>query len=261
MSYEATSPDNHMSTVDQRLNIMSGRVGLNVKTFFLQGNAIHCSAWSNVVHNFIKLKEGVIYCIKNFVVHPNKKVYRISKDDALMLEFNGATSAKKSLAKAAGFVRHPFQLVELDSVELTDNKYMIGSRTLDFYLANERGQMHRVTLGEGLGDTLIEKKTKDVGYYKLYLSRSSSTQIFNDLNIPTLKELRSEIRVADQTLHIKPVDIGQTRAGTLKNLLLYESTISGHGTVGTSQRMAGKSVRKELAESWGDGDVTPVRKQ
>ncbi|GJT95896.1 zinc finger, CCHC-type containing protein [Tanacetum coccineum] len=289
MSGEATSPDNHMSAVDRRLNIMSGggtssnkaildesasakelksesplfldelhvgvtgtifvmlcriwdvtvvtgqylstdmvvsyareshyfqyfrlksehaiAVGLNVKTFFLQGNAIHCSA---------------------------------RKDDAFMLEFNGATSARKSLAKAVGFVRHPFQLVKLNSVELTDNKYMIdvagyitnvgrsiqqrtGSRTMDFYLANERGQMLRVTLWEGLGDTLIEKKTKDVGHCainltamnvktynnKLYLSRSSSTQIFDDPNIPALKEPRSKIRVTDQTLQIlqiKPVN-------------------------------------------------------
>nr|GEU50241.1 hypothetical protein [Tanacetum cinerariifolium] len=101
----------------------------------------------------------------------------IRKDDAFMLEFNGATSDRKSLAKGAGFVRHPVQLVELDSVELTENKYMIdvvgyianvgrsirqrtGSRTLDFYLANER----------------------------------SSTQIFDDPNILALKELGSEIR-------------------------------------------------------------------
>nr|GFA44750.1 zinc finger, CCHC-type [Tanacetum cinerariifolium] len=103
------------------------------------GNAIHCSARSNVTHNFIKLKEGIIYCIKNFVVHPNKEEYHIRKDDAFMLEFNGATSARKYLAKAVGFVRHPFQLVKLNSMELTDNKYMIGSRTMDFYLANERG--------------------------------------------------------------------------------------------------------------------------
>nr|GEX42744.1 hypothetical protein [Tanacetum cinerariifolium] len=223
MSCEATSPDNHMSAVDRRLNIMSGGGTSSNKSTLdesasakelksdsplflneLQGNAIHCSAWSNVAHNFIKLKEGVIYCIKNFMVHPNKEEYRIRKDGVFMLEFNGATSAQKSLAKAAGFVRHPFQLVELDSVELTDIKYMIdvvryitnigrsiqqrtGSRTLDFYLANE----------------------------------SSSTQIFDDSNIPASKELRSKIRVVDQTLQIKPVDFSQPRAGTLENLLLW----------------------------------------
>nr|GEX43133.1 cytochrome b5-like [Tanacetum cinerariifolium] len=135
-----------------------------------RGNAIHCSARSNVAHNFIKLKEGVIYCIKNFVVHPNKEEYRIRNDDAFTLEFNGATSARKSLAKGVGFVRHPFQLVKLDSVELTYNKYMID---------------------------------------KLYLLSSSSTQILDDPNIPVLKELGSEIRVMDQTKQIIQVDFGQ----------------------------------------------------
>ncbi|GKC97147.1 replication protein A 70 kDa DNA-binding subunit C-like protein [Tanacetum coccineum] len=171
-----------MSVVDRRLNITSNRgtssnkatldesasakedvsavTGQYLSTDMVvsdaRGNAIHCSARSNVAHNFIKLKEGVIYCIKNFVVHPNKDEYRIRKYDVFMLEFNGATSARKSLAKGAGFARHPFQLVKLDSVELTDNKYMID---------------------------------------KLYLLSSSSTQIFDDPNIPALKELRSEIRL------------------------------------------------------------------
>nr|GEV59156.1 hypothetical protein [Tanacetum cinerariifolium] len=177
-----------MSAVDRRLTLDESALAKEVKSdspLFLdelQGNAIHCSARSNVAYNFIKLKEGVIYCIKNFVVHPNKKEYHIRKDDAFMLEFNGATSDRKSLAKGAGFVRHPFQLVKLDSVELTENKYMIE---------------------------------------KLYLSSNSSTQIFDDPNILALKELRSEIRVIDQTKQIMPVDFGQPRAGTLENLLLW----------------------------------------
>nr|GEV80431.1 wall-associated receptor kinase galacturonan-binding domain-containing protein [Tanacetum cinerariifolium] len=123
---EATSPDNHMYAIDRTLNIMSG-VGTSSKKATLdepastkdlkssdsplfldelQGNAIHCSARSNVAHNFIKLKKEVIYCIKNFVAHPNKEEYRIRKDDAFMLEFNDATNTQKSLAKGAGFVRH-----------------------------------------------------------------------------------------------------------------------------------------------------------
>ncbi|GKC30863.1 hypothetical protein Tco_1038157 [Tanacetum coccineum] len=138
ISVEATSPDNHMFVVDQRVNIVFGggtsskkatldepasakdlkssdsplfldelHVGRYLSTDMVVsdalGNAIHCSARSNVAHNFIKLKEGVIYCIKNFVVYPNKEEYRIRKDDAFMLEFNGATSAQKSLVKGAGF--------------------------------------------------------------------------------------------------------------------------------------------------------------
>ncbi|GJT39241.1 zinc finger BED domain-containing protein RICESLEEPER 2-like protein [Tanacetum coccineum] len=103
---------------------------------------------------------------------------------------------------------------------------------------------------------------------KLYLSSSLSTQIFNDPNIPALKELRSEIRVMDQTKQITQ--------GTLENLLLWArsrqnesvafifqvgSTISRHGKAETSQHMAGETIRKELAENSGDGGVTPAGKQ
>nr|GEV93627.1 hypothetical protein [Tanacetum cinerariifolium] len=159
ISAEATSPDNHMFAVDRWVNIKSGRdwfLSTDMVVSDAWGNAIHCSARSNVAHNFIKLKEEVIYCIKNFMVHPNKEECRISKDDAFMLEFNRATSAQKSLAKD-----------------------------------------------------------------KLYLSSSSSTQIFNDLNILVLKELRSEISITDQTKQIMPVDFGEPRASTLENFQLY----------------------------------------
>nr|GEY36748.1 hypothetical protein [Tanacetum cinerariifolium]GEY36764.1 hypothetical protein [Tanacetum cinerariifolium] len=33
-----------------------------------KGNMIHCSAKSNVAHNFLRMKEGGIYAVKNFVV-------------------------------------------------------------------------------------------------------------------------------------------------------------------------------------------------
>nr|GFC32707.1 hypothetical protein [Tanacetum cinerariifolium] len=36
-------------------------------------NAIHSSANANVAHNFLKLKEGSVYSIKNFVVLANKE--------------------------------------------------------------------------------------------------------------------------------------------------------------------------------------------
>ncbi|GJT06377.1 hypothetical protein Tco_0840839, partial [Tanacetum coccineum] len=99
---------------------------------------------------------------------------------------------------------------------------------------------------------------------KLYPSSSSSTQIFDDPNIPALKALR----VVDQTKQIMPVDFAEPRAGTLENLLFLwllfakcRSTILGCGMAGTSPCVAGKIVRKELAESLRDGDVMPARKQ
>nr|GEX85482.1 hypothetical protein [Tanacetum cinerariifolium] len=127
-----------------------------------RGNIIHCTARANIAHNFIKLKERGIYSIKNFVVEPDTE-YRFRKDDTFVLEFDGDTTVRKSLVKADGFVRHPFQLVDFDSVQPINNKYLIdvagyitnvgrsiqqriGFRTLDFYLANQRGQTLRVTL-------------------------------------------------------------------------------------------------------------------
>ncbi|GJU47768.1 RNA-directed DNA polymerase, eukaryota [Tanacetum coccineum] len=118
-----------------------------------KGNAIHSYAKANVAHNFLKLKEGLVYCLKNFVVQSNKEEYRIFRDHTYMIELDGATSVRKASIKSGGFVRYPFQLIPLGSIELTDNKYLIdvagyvtnvgrishqksGSRTLDFSLAN-----------------------------------------------------------------------------------------------------------------------------
>ncbi|GJW20637.1 replication protein A 70 kDa DNA-binding subunit C-like protein [Tanacetum coccineum] len=147
-----------------------------------KGNAIHCTARSNVTHNFLLLKEGGIYSIKNFVVHRNKEEYRIRKNDAFMIEFDGATSIRKAFVKADGFVRYPFQL----------------------------GQSIKVTLWGALGDVLVEKKSKQAGmcpivltsanakYYnnKLYLSSSSSTLIFYDADIPAVKALMTNMPTA-----------------------------------------------------------------
>ncbi|GKE26915.1 zinc finger, CCHC-type containing protein [Tanacetum coccineum] len=120
-----------------------------------KGNAIHCTTKANIAHNFLKLKEGSVYLIRDFVVHPNKDEYRIFRDHAVILKFDGATSARKTFVIGGGFVRYPFELQDLGNIELTNNKYLIdvagyvtnvrrttyqrtGSRTLDFYLANGR---------------------------------------------------------------------------------------------------------------------------
>ncbi|GKD81759.1 hypothetical protein Tco_1348598, partial [Tanacetum coccineum] len=80
---------------------------------------------------------------------------QIFRDHDVILEFDGATSANKISAKGGGFMRYPFDLQDLRSIELTNNKYLIdvagyvtnvgrtthqrtGSRTLDFYLADGR---------------------------------------------------------------------------------------------------------------------------
>ncbi|GKA17243.1 cytochrome b5-like protein [Tanacetum coccineum] len=142
---EATSPDNHMSMVDRRLNIMSG---------------------GGTSSNKATLDESA-------------SAKELKKDDAFMLEFNGATSTRKSLAKdVAGYIANVGRSIQQRT----------GSRTLDFYLANE----------------------------------SSSTQIFDDPNIPTLKELRSEIRyklklrISDATAHVVVVIFDETASELVK---------------------------------------------
>ncbi|GKE61031.1 replication protein A 70 kDa DNA-binding subunit C-like protein [Tanacetum coccineum] len=142
-------------------------------------------------------------------------------DDMLMLEFDGATIVRKASVSGDGFLRYAFRLVEFDDIELTNNKYFIdvagyvtnvgifsytkgGSKTLEFYLVNPKGQSLRVNLWGSVGDLLIEKKTAHPGvcpvvltsmfaklYNSWYMSSSSSTLIYVDDDIPILQELKA----------------------------------------------------------------------
>ncbi|GKC17288.1 RNA-directed DNA polymerase, eukaryota [Tanacetum coccineum] len=56
------------------------------------GNAIHSFTKANVAHNFLKLKEGSVYYITDFVIQANKEEYRIFKDHAYMIELDGVAS-------------------------------------------------------------------------------------------------------------------------------------------------------------------------
>ncbi|KAL6505937.1 hypothetical protein OROHE_023316 [Orobanche hederae] len=177
-----------------------------------KGNTMHCTAKSKTSHNFVdRLKERIIYTINDFAVLPNIEDYRIKKESAYMIEFHGGTNVRRSPIKEDGFVRHPFDLIDFDDLQVSNNKYLItlldmsnvgrstkqrtGSKTLDFYLINQRD--------------------------KLYLSSSSSTLILDDAEIPAMKEFTSEaseIEVGKETL---PDDHSKPRAGTLENLLIW----------------------------------------
>ncbi|GKE31709.1 reverse transcriptase, partial [Tanacetum coccineum] len=119
----------------------------------IKGNAMHCTAKGNITHNFLRLKEGSIYSVKNFTVVPNKDEFCVIRFSDFMLEFDGETTVHKSFRKSDGFTCYPFQSVEIDELEPTNNKYLIdvvgyvtnvgritqtrtGSKTLDFYMAN-----------------------------------------------------------------------------------------------------------------------------
>nr|GFA24049.1 hypothetical protein [Tanacetum cinerariifolium] len=161
----------------------------NIVVMVERGNMIHCATKSSVAHNFLRLKEGGIYSVKNFVVLPNKDVFRIFRHDMFMIEFDGETTARKVSADPHDFCIYPFRLIEFDQVEPTNNK----------------GQSLRVTLWGEFGDVLVKKKTKHAGVCamvltgmsvkeynnKLYLSSTSSTVFCDDDDIPCLQELRA----------------------------------------------------------------------
>ncbi|GJU88955.1 RNA-directed DNA polymerase, eukaryota, reverse transcriptase zinc-binding domain protein [Tanacetum coccineum] len=258
-----------------------------------KGNAIHGSAKANVAHNFLKLKEGFVYSIKNFVVQANREEYRIFRDDPYMIELDGAASVRRLFIKGdvAGYVTNVGRITYQKS----------GSRTLDFSLANGSGQAIRVTLWGGLGDALIEKKTSNVGLYpvvmtamnvklynnKLYLSSGSSSQILDDPQIPALRALRTQTSEDEVTLSQAAVhaDYSQAKEGTLENLLIWarnrKNDVSlppsnaksrlmalGHVRDGTSYRV-GKEMHKGVVRREGSlesdkeclDDVTQVDKQ
>ncbi|GJW17470.1 replication protein A 70 kDa DNA-binding subunit C-like protein [Tanacetum coccineum] len=87
-----------------------------------QGNVMHCTAKGNIAHNFLWLKEGSIYLVKNFIVVPNKDEFRVVRLVDFMLELDGETTTRQAFLKSEGFTRYPFQLVEIDELEPTNNK-------------------------------------------------------------------------------------------------------------------------------------------
>nr|GEX40805.1 hypothetical protein [Tanacetum cinerariifolium] len=188
--------------------------------------------------NFIVLKEGGIYSVKNFTVKPNKDEYRILKNDAYMLEFDGSTTIRKASVKADGFVKYPFQLQDFDDVAgyVTNvrrtNHLKSGSKNMDFHLAKHKGQSIRVTLWGSLRDVLIEKKPNRlvcaqlfylqlVPKNKVYLSSTSSTVIYDDDAIPAIKALKKANSVIDHRTSGTSVDPSQPWTRTLENHLMW----------------------------------------
>ncbi|GJW31966.1 hypothetical protein Tco_0051998 [Tanacetum coccineum] len=105
--------------------------------------------------DFIVSDKEAIYSVTNFSVHLNKEDFRVMRFADFMLEFDGDIRVRKSSVKSKGFNCYPFQFVEIDDLEPTDNKYLIdavgyvtnvgrttqqktGSTTLDFHLANRK---------------------------------------------------------------------------------------------------------------------------
>nr|GEU52391.1 uncharacterized protein [Tanacetum cinerariifolium] len=110
-----------------------------------------------------------------------------------------------------------------------------GSKTLEFYLANQRGQLLWVTLWGELRDVLVENKIKHTGFgamvltgmsgkeynNKSYLSSTSSMVFCDDDDIQCLQELKADDSCAAPSKAPLAIDCSQPREGTLENLLIW----------------------------------------
>ncbi|GKD63864.1 reverse transcriptase domain-containing protein [Tanacetum coccineum] len=193
-----------------------------------KGSTMHATARSTIAHNFLKLKEGGIYSVKNFVVQPNKDEFRVIKIATFMLELDGATTIRKVFVKPDGFIRFPFQLVDFDHLETTNNKYLIGKMqlgskgpaTLCYFIESVPGvNQCGLPCGDPLGSCLIDKRTSHVGMYlivlmcltmkqynsRLYLSSTSSTLILDDEEIPEVKQLQADSSGTEFSKEMPPV--------------------------------------------------------
>ncbi|KAL6544625.1 hypothetical protein OROMI_023487 [Orobanche minor] len=179
------------------VNAVTGRY---LSTDFLisdgKGNTMHCTAKSKTSHNFVdRLKDGIIYTINDFVVRPNTEEYRIKKESAYMIEFHGGTTVRRSPVKADGFVRHHFDLIDFNDLQVSNNKYLEHSAEDRFqdprFLPHQsKGQSVRVTLWGSIGDVLIEKKIKNVGLHAVILT-SVNVKLYNKV----LGSLKSNARM------------------------------------------------------------------
>ncbi|GKB03716.1 reverse transcriptase [Tanacetum coccineum] len=182
-----------------------------------QGNVMHCTAKGSIAHNFLRLKEGSIYLVKNFTVVPNKDEFRLVEIDELEPINN------KYLIDVVGYVTNVGRITQTRT----------GSKTLDFYMANCRGQQIRVTLWGGLSDMLIEKRTCHVGLYPVVIiAITSSTLIVDDANIPLLMRLKTDGR--------REVDIikkTENQAKMTKLSMEMEKTVQNQGQKSTNAKV------------------------
>ncbi|GKC01675.1 zf-CCHC domain-containing protein, partial [Tanacetum coccineum] len=161
------------------VNFATGRyLSTDFIVFDEKGNLMHCTARGNIAHNFLRLKEGAIYSVKNFTVQPNKDDFRMLRFAHFIVEMDGDIIVRRSAVKSDGFARYLFQLVEFDSFEPTNNKYLIdvvGYICLELTLCqllpfSKQGPVCESNAVGGIGEMLIEKRTRHVGLYPVVLT-------------------------------------------------------------------------------------------
>lgn len=88
---------------------------------------MHCMSRHNKSYKFVdRLQEGRFYTLTGCKVIPNRKEYRILKDSNFMIELDGSTSVKNANCDNDGFCRHPFQIMPIEELKPTENKYLVG---------------------------------------------------------------------------------------------------------------------------------------
>ncbi|GKD93527.1 nucleic acid-binding, OB-fold protein [Tanacetum coccineum] len=172
---------------------------------------------------------------KFFHLKANKDNFRLLRFAHFILELDGDTVVRKSSVSSDGFDRYPFQFVEFDSLEPTNNKYLIGP------LNKRAAQRPWISTWQTTGavcrvlalevrtrDMLIETADRHCGLYqlfftayRLYLSSTSSTLIVDDEQIPVLKRLKIDDSGVELTKEMLPPDNTEAKAGTLENLLMW----------------------------------------
>ncbi|GKC53149.1 hypothetical protein Tco_1075894, partial [Tanacetum coccineum] len=270
-----------------------------LSTYFVVSD-LKASAKSSVAHNFLRLKGG-IYFVKNFVVIHNKNEFQIFRHDRFMIEFDGETTMRKVSTDPHGFRRYPFRLIEFDQVEPANNKYLIdiagyvtnvgrtsytksGSKTLEFYLANQRLVLLTAYISfvlqscDGYDCYLMQQGPVTQGNFmrkeynnKLYLSSTSSTVFYDDDDIPCLQELRADDNRAAPSKASLLIDCSQPRERTLENLLIWarnrqnntatfhsKAVIENFRTKKGAHLVGMKSTGKVLRENLGNGCMRRV---
>ncbi|GJV57204.1 reverse transcriptase domain-containing protein [Tanacetum coccineum] len=78
---------------------VNSAIGRYLSTDFIvfdeKGNLMHCIARGNIAHNFLRLKEGAIYPVKNFTVQPNKDDLCVLRFAHFIIEMDGDTIVRR----------------------------------------------------------------------------------------------------------------------------------------------------------------------
>ncbi|GKE20064.1 reverse transcriptase domain-containing protein [Tanacetum coccineum] len=116
----------------------------------------------------------------------------------------------------------------MQEVALQTTTTRSGLKTLDFHLANNRGQSVRVTLWGGLGEMLIENCTRHVGLYPVVLTalflklyNSKPYFVYQFPAIPVLKQFKSDDSGIEIAKELLLADSTGAKARTFENLLMW----------------------------------------